>query len=346
MMTFDLLSTVEYGGCSAKISADALAEALKDLPKITDENLLVDISTHDDAGVYRISPEIALIQTTDFFPPVCSDPADFGRIAAANALSDVYAMGGTALTAMNIVMFPSAKIPLSVLADILKGGQEKITEAGAVLVGGHTIDDYPPKYGLAVSGIVHPDRIITNSATKAGDILILTKPIGTGIIIAAHRIGESDPEYYRRSLESMMLLNKKGAEIMQKYDVKAATDITGFSLIGHALKMAQASRVDIRIDSSKVPLLSGAYEYAELGCIPGACFRNQVFAEKFCSFRNDIDYNLKMVLFDAQTSGGLFMAAKEKDADNIINELHEAGFPLASVVGEVVKEGEGRVIID
>ena len=254
-------------------------------------------------------------------------------------------MGGAALTAMNIVMFPSSKIPLSVLADILKGGQEKITEAGAVLVGGHTIDDYPPKYGLAVSGTVHPDRIITNSAAKAGDILILTKPIGTRIITAAHRIGESDPENYRRALESMMLLNKKGAEIMQRYNVKAATDITGFSLIGHALKMAQASRVDIRIDSSKVPLLSGAYEYIDLGCIPGACFRNQVFAEKFSSFRNDMDYNLKMVLFDAQTSGGLFMAVKESDANNILTELHGAGFPLASVVGEVVKESEGMVSI-
>lgn len=344
-MPFDLLSTVEYGVCSAKISADTLVEALKDLPKINDKNLLVDISTHDDAGVYKISPEIALIQTTDFFPPVCSDPTDFGRIAAANALSDVYAMGGTALTAMNIVMFPSEKIPLSVLADILKGGQEKITEAGAALVGGHTIDDYPPKYGLAVSGIVHPDRIITNSAAKPGDILILTKSIGTGIIIAAHRIGQSTPEYYRRALESMMLLNKKGAEIMQKFNIKAATDITGFSLIGHALRMAQASRVSFRIDSSKVPLLNGAYEYVELGCIPGACFRNQVFAEKFCSFRNDMDYNLKMVLFDAQTSGGLFMAAKEGDVDNILSELHGVGFPLASVVGEVVKESEAKVTI-
>lgn len=335
-MSFDLLSTVEYGGCSAKISAKELAEALKDLPRIEDKNLLVDISTHDDAGVYKISDDTALIQTTDFFPPVCSDPFDFGQIAAANALSDVYAMGGKALTAMNIVLFPSKRIDLSVLTEILRGGQEKITEAGAVLVGGHTIDDFPPKYGLAVTGTVHPDKVITNAAARPGDILILAKPLGTGIIIAGKRMGTVDDLVYNRALDSMKLLNKKAAEIMQKYNVKSATDITGFGLLGHASKMAAASKTTFRIDSNKLPLLDDVYRLADEGCLPGACFRNQVFVEEHCSFGKGLDYNLKMIMLDAQTSGGIFMAADPAKADSIIDELKASGYPHASHVGEVI----------
>ena len=272
----------------------------------------MDIETHDDAGVYRISPGLALIQTVDFFPPVCSDPFEFGQIAAANALSDVYAMGGKALTAMNIMLFPSDRIPLEVLADILRGGQDKVTEAECLIVGGHTIDDYPPKYGLSVTGTVHPDCVITNAAARPGDALILTKPLGTGVIVAGKRMGMADDAVYRGALDSMKLLNKKGAIFMQQYDVRGATDITGFGLLGHAVNMARAGGVTFRIFADSLPLLPGAYALADKGCLPGACFRNQEFAQEECRFAKNIPYTLKMIMFDAQTSGGLFMAAPLK----------------------------------
>ncbi|MFP4417292.1 MAG: selenide, water dikinase SelD [Chitinivibrionales bacterium] len=335
-MPFDLLTTVEYGGCSAKLNAQQLADALEGLPQIHDPNLLVDIQTHDDAGVYRLSDDTAIIQTTDFFPPICSDPYEFGQIAAANSLSDIYAMGGKVLTALNIVMFPQNRIPLDVLREILLGGTEKVREAEAVIVGGHTIDDYPPKYGMAVTGTVHPDRIISNAQACPGDLCILTKPIGTGILVAGQRIGESSPQHYRQALETMKLLNKDGAELMQRSAIRCATDVTGFGLMGHALKMAQASRVTITLHSNQIPLLAGAYELAELGCIPGAAFRNQEFVEKDTSFDDNVDYNLKMLMMDAQTSGGLLMTAAPKDASDILLRLRESVYPHSSIIGEVL----------
>lgn len=335
-MQYDLLTTVTYGGCSAKISADKLAEALKDLPVQHDERLLVDITTHDDAGIYQLDSETALIQTTDFFPPVCSDPEMFGKIAAANALSDIYAMGGKALTALNIVCFPSAKIPLEVLTAILSGGQRKVAEAGAVIAGGHTIDDYPPKYGLAVTGVVHPEKFISNAAARPGDTLILTKPLGTGIIIAGKRIDEVATSAYDAALSSMQQLNKAGAEIMQEFSVRAATDITGFSLLGHATKMALASKCSFTIESEAVPLLDGAYDLAEMGCIPGASFRNQEYVHEHINISSHVDYNRKMCLFDAQTSGGLLMCVPESaDPDIVISRLYENGFPHSRIIGTV-----------
>jgi selenide,water dikinase len=346
-MPFDLLTTVIYGGCSAKLPAAQLAEALKHLPVSKDPRLLVDISTHDDAGVFKISDDIALIQTNDFFPPVCSDPRTFGRIAAANALSDVYAMGGTALTALNIVCFPSQKIPLEALSDMLAGGQDKVAEADAVIVGGHTIDDFPPKYGLAVTGIVHPDRIITNAAARAGDHLILTKPLGTGVIIAGKRLGEADEHSYAAALASMELLNKNGAAVMQRYNVKCATDITGFGLLGHATKMAQASRVTFLIRSREVPLLPGAYAFAEAGYLPGACFRNQEFTDPSVEFTKGIDYTRRMLLFDAQTSGGLFLCVPQgTDAGEIVQELRQCGYPDAAVIGEAVAKRTAAIVVE
>lgn len=336
-MQFDLLSTVTYGGCSAKISAQELSEALKDLPEQTDEHLLVDISTHDDAGIYRLDNKTALIQTTDFFPPVCSDPEMFGKIAAANALSDVYAMGGKALTALNIVCFPSKKIPLDVLSAILSGGQEKVSEAGAVIVGGHTIDDYPPKYGLAVTGIVHPEKLVTNAAARPGDVLCLTKALGTGIIIAGKRIDEVADAPYQAALFSMQQLNNGGAEVMQEFSVRCATDITGFSLLGHAAKMAVASGVTLKINSQRVPLLDGAYELAEMGCLPGACFRNQEFVQSSVTSFKSVDYNRQMCMFDAQTSGGLLMCLPEAtDTQALLQRLRGREFTHASIIGEVI----------
>lgn len=333
-MEIDLLNLVEQGGCSAKLSASELNEALAGLPKITNENILVDIETHDDAGVFKIREDYALIQTTDFFPPVCSDPYDFGQIAAANALSDVYAMGGQVLTALNIVMFP-ANLSLSILKEILRGGQEKVAESGGFLLGGHTIADDIPKYGLAVTGWVHPDKTVTNSHAEPGDVLILTKSIGTGIIISAKKNGLASEESYADAILSMKQLNDKGALVMNKYGIKAATDITGFGLLGHAMKMANGSKVSIRIDSKKVPTLPTVMELIEMGCIPGAAFRNQEFTAPHCQYESVVDYNHKMLLLDAQTSGGLLMAVKQKDMNAVLNELINSGYEKASIVGEV-----------
>lgn len=343
--TFDLLKTVEQGGCSAKLPAQLLEDILKNIPYLKSENLLVGTENHDDALVWKINDEIAIIQTLDFFPPVCSDPYDFGQIAAANALSDVYAMGGKAITALNIVMFPSAKIDISILKEILKGGADKIIEAGAVLAGGHTIDDYPPKYGLAVTGIIHPDRIITNSKAKAGDVLILTKPLGTGAIIAGHRINEVSETDYRGAIKEMKLLNINAAEIMQKYHIISATDVTGFSLLGHGLKMANASGVSFIIESCNVPVLRGAYDLVKLGCIPGAAFRNLSYIEGQVEFETGLDYNLKMLLLDPQTSGGLLMSCNKDIAKKVIADLIKAGYPNAVVIGRVNDKSEQSIFV-
>lgn len=337
-MIYDLLAGAGEGGCSAKLPAKELEKALSGLPKVYSPNLLVDIDTHDDAGVYKINEETALIQTTDFFPPVCSDPYEFGQIAAANALSDVYAMGGKVLTAMNLLMFPADK-PMEALKEIIRGGQDKVTEAEGFLVGGHTITDSTPKYGLAVTGIVHPQRVITNAAAKPRDVLILTKPIGSGILMAGKRIGEAKAEDYQNALDQMKQLNKLGAEIMQKFDIKCATDITGFGLVGHALKLAQASGVSIRINSREVPLLKGAYELAELGCLPGACFRNQEFVEDFCFVHEDVIYENKMLIHDAQTSGGLLMCVPKKQVSLVLEEL-KSHYPQSAIIGEVMAKAE------
>jgi len=341
----DLLNLVEQGGCSAKLSAADLAEALADLPKVTHDNILVDIETHDDAGVFKIRDDYALIQTTDFFPPVCSDAYDFGQIAAANALSDVYAMGGQVLTALNLVMFP-ADLPLEILKEILKGGQEKVQEAGGFILGGHTIADDIPKYGLAVTGWVHPNQVVTNDQAEHGDVLILTNPIGTGIIISAKKNGLASDEAYASALANMKQLNDKAAMVMNKFGIKAATDITGFGLLGHALKLADGSNVSIRIDSAKVPYLSGVMDLIEIGCIPGAAFRNQEFTENSCHFESSVDYNHKMLILDAQTSGGLLMCVPENKTGEILKELHNAGYPDSSIIGSVGKRSGKSITVD
>ncbi len=333
-MKFDLLKLVDQGGCSAKLPAAELEKALSGLPKISHPNLLVDIETHDDGGVYKINDGYALIQTTDFFPPVCSDPYDFGQVAAANALSDIYAMGGQVLTAMNLVLFPENQ-PLDILKEILLGGHDKVSEAGGVMMGGHTITDDIPKYGLAVTGWVHPNRIITNDAAKPGDVLILSKQIGTGVIIPAWKNGLIDEALYRQAVDSMKLLNMHGATVMQKYNVKCATDVTGFGLAGHATKMAKGSHVSMHFDASKIPVFDKVIDLIDMGVIPGASFRNKEFAGEDCSFDETLDYNHKIMLFDAQTSGGLLMCVDKENADNVISDLKENGYPHSAIVGEV-----------
>jgi selenide, water dikinase len=336
-MKLDLLQMVENGGCSAKISPKQLEEVLKLLPLPNDPNILVDIDTHDDAGVYRVNDELALVLTTDFFPPVCSDPYEFGQIAAANSISDVYAMGGTPVVALNIMMFPAAKLPIQVFAEILRGGSDMASMAGVSIIGGHTIDDFPPKYGLAVVGYIHPEKIITNTGAKPGESLILTKPVGTGIILAGERFKMSSKKDVDEAKRLMKLLNRSGAEVMKKYNIKGATDITGFGLAGHALKMAKASHVTIMLKMKDVPLIGETYRIINEGCIPGALFRNLEFAERDAEFAPDLDYNLKMIAFDAQTSGGLFFSVPRASENAIIHELKNSGLNSAAVVGEVLE---------
>jgi selenide, water dikinase len=344
-MKTDLLQMVEYGGCSSKISPKQLEEILKYLPLPADPNILVDIDTHDDAGVYRINNELALVLTTDFFPPVCSDPYEFGQIAAANSISDVYAMGGEPVLALNIMMFPAAKLPMEVFAEILKGGFDKAAEAGVRIIGGHTIDDSPPKYGLAVVGFINPDRIITNAGARDGDNLILTKPLGTGIIMAGQRVGMSDEKDIAETIRLMRLLNKTGADVMKKYNLKGATDITGFGLAGHALKMARSSKVTLNLNMREVPLIGKSYSLIDEGCIPGAAFRNLEYAEKDVEFVPGMDYNLKMIAFDAQTSGGLLMCASPDITSQIINDLKNADLTYSAVIGNVSKAGAKLVYL-
>ncbi len=340
---YDLLKLVDQGGCSSKLPAAELEKALKDLPQVMDKNLLVDIATHDDAGVYRINDELALVQTTDFFPPVCSDAYDFGQIAAANALSDVYAMGGEVLTALNMVLFP-ANLPMEILKKILKGGQDKVTEAGGVIVGGHTIEDDIPKYGLSVTGKIHPEHIITNIGAKPGDVLILTKPLGTGAIISGRKIDLAGNETYNKAIETMKMLNDKGAQIMNRYDIRCATDITGFGLIGHALKMAKGSGVSIRIDAASVPVIGNVIELIDMGCIPGAAFRNLEFTQNDCAFEKSVDYNHKMLLLDAQTSGGLLICTPQEKAEAILKELKSSKYPESAIVGKVTEKSDKAVV--
>ena len=378
---YDLLKTVEYGGCSAKISAEVLEKVLDAVNSkfdVKNSSLLVGNDTHDDAAVYKLNDEQAIIFTTDFFPPVCSDPFTFGQIAAANALSDVYAMGGKALMALNLIMFPSQSaptgnggekddieaIPIEALAEILKGGQNKIAEAEALIVGGHTIDDYPPKYGLAVVGLVHPEKIITNACAKAGEVLILTKPLGTGTIMLGNRLKFTTEIHYQKALDTMKQLNKQASEIMNKYDIKCATDITGFGLNGHLVKMAKASSVCIEIDIDKVPFLDGALELVKMGCIPGAAFRNKEYVDKRnhathalppfargdmggCSNATHTsrlrNYEKQILLHDPQTSGGMAICVPSEAANDMLKEL-KIHYPNSAIIGRVIEKQHDRFI--
>jgi selenide,water dikinase len=337
-MKIDLLQMVESGGCSAKISPRQLEEFLSYLPLPEDPNILVDIDTHDDAGVYRVNDDLALVFTTDFFPPVCSDPYEFGQIAAANSISDVYAMGGTPVIALNIMMFPASKLPMEVYAEILKGGSDIAAEAGLRIIGGHTIDDFPPKYGLAVVGYVHPKEIIINAGARPGDLLILTKPIGTGVVLAGQRMKLASDDDVDQAKKLMKILNGPGAEVMKKYKIKGATDITGYGLAGHALKMAKASNVSLELNLDRIPLIGSTYRLVEEGCIPGASFRNLDFVENDSHLRMDLNYNLKMIAMDAQTSGGLLMCVKPEISDQVISDLHKTGLIQSAVIGKVTEK--------
>ncbi len=310
-----------------------------------DPNLIVGLDTSDDAGVYKIKDDYALIQTLDFFTPVVDDPYIFGQIAATNALSDVYAMGGTPLTAMNIACFATCLEP-EVLAEILRGGADKISESGAVLVGGHTVTDNEVKYGLSVTGYIHPNQVLTNSGAKESDVLVLTKPIGTGILTTALKKGLISEDELEEAVISMRTLNKGAAIAMEKVGVHACTDITGFGLIGHVYELASGSGIKVKIDSSQVPLFKKTIELIEEKAVPGGARSNTKHFGKWVSVKEHVSDNLRTALYDPQTSGGLLIAVSKDKVDHLVNELETQACLCASVIGEVIKKDEKNVYIE
>ena len=303
------------------------------------------LETSDDAGVYQLTPDLALVQTVDFFTPIVDDPFTFGQIAVVNALSDVYAMGGRPLTAMNLVAFPVKTLASSVLKDILLGGLSKMEEAEVTLVGGHTVDDPEIKYGLSVTGLVHPKKILSNAKAIPGDLLVLTKPIGTGIIATALKGRMASEKAVRQMVESMTALNRKASEKMQALGAHACTDITGFGLIGHGLEMAKASHVGLRIWANKVPVFPEAMEYARIGLIPAGAYSNRQFFSCRMDVRSSVSVVLGDLFYDPQTSGGLLISLPLREAEELVGALREDGDHGAAIVGEVVKEPEGRMEI-
>lgn len=332
-MTIDLLQECEYGGCSAKLDPSELEKILSGFPLPADPRVLVGLSGHDDAGVYLLNDETALIVTTDFFPPMVSDPYTFGRIAATNALSDIYAMGGKPLLALNLMHYPSARLPLEGLREILLGGQSAIDEAGALTMGGHTIEDSTPQYGLAVVGTAHPSQLLTNGGAKAGQVLILTKPVGVGTIIAGHRLGMVSDENYQSALIQMQRLNKYAAEPLHRHGVTGATDVTGFGLLGHGREMAEGGGIVLRLESSLIPRLEGVDELLESACIPGATFRNLRYAGDLLHNECPTDSIAPYIIADPQTSGGLLLAVDTERAYDLLSELHAGGDTHASIIG-------------
>jgi selenide,water dikinase len=320
-----------------------LEEILAGLPTRSDPNLLVGMETADDAGVYRLTDEIALIQTVDFFTPIVNDPYTFGQIAAANALSDVYAMGGRPLTALNIVCYPSKTVPKEVLRAILAGGLDKIHEAGALLVGGHSVDDTELKYGLSVTGVVHPQRVLTNAGARPGDRLILTKPLGTGIIATAVKGRIAAPEAEAQAAAVMTALNRAAAECLEGFAVHAVTDITGFGLLGHALEMAAGSKVELTLAASRVPVLPAARDYAAMGLVPAGTFANRNFCEKSLKIASGLEAVTLDILTDAQTNGGLLIAVAGEQTEDLLACLHDRGVAEAAIIGEVTAAGRGAI---
>lgn len=344
--TIRLTQTVKGAGCAAKLAPGDLDRALCGLDLPVDPNLLVGLDRADDAGVYRISDELALVQTIDFFPPMVDDPYSFGQIAAANALSDIYAMGGTPKTAMNIVAFPAKTMDISILRTIIEGGLDKMREAGVVLVGGHTVEDSELKYGLSVTGYIHPDRILTKRNLQSGDRLILTKPVGTGIISTAIKAGLADQALTDRVIQAMATLNRVAALTMDEFTVHACTDITGFGFLGHLAEMVVDSGHGVRITAANVPMYPEALEWAAMGLIPAAAYNNRNFRGDFVDFGAGVPQRVQDLLFDPQTSGGLLIAVVAGEAERLLAALKANGIESAAIVGEVVAEPVERIVVE
>ena len=330
-------------GCACKLRPQVLERVLEKLPRPLDGNVLVGTDTADDAAVYRIGENRAIVQTVDFFTPVVDDPREFGAIAAANSLSDIYAMGGTPLFALSVVGFPSNRLPIKVLEDILDGAQAKAEEAGIAIIGGHTVDDTEPKFGLAVSGIIDPDRVITNRAAKPGDVLVLTKPIGTGVLSTALKQGLLDDDEEDRLVQTMAALNRAAAEAMQEVGVSACTDVTGFGLMGHLLEMMNGSKASAVVVAKDVKLLPRVVELASSGVVPGGTVNNADYTSPFTRYDSGISEIMQLILNDAQTSGGLLISVPRDRAEVLTHLLKEREVAATCVIGEVVAEAEYRI---
>lgn len=337
-----LTKLANCAGCGAKVGAGTLARLLDGLPIHADSNLLVGFDKSDDAAVYRVSDELALVQTVDFFPPIADDPFLFGQIAAANALSDVYAMGGEPRIALNLLCVPKS-MPDSAVHDLLRGGYSKVYEAGVVIAGGHSILDAEPKYGLCVTGFVHPNHILTNAGAQPGDVLFLTKPLGAGILTTAAKADLCPPDVLKAVYARMTTLNRAARDAMVQFRIHACTDVTGFGLLGHALEMAQGSGVQIKLNVSALPIPSEALELARMGILPEGMYRNRKYAEPFV-MADSVPLEIQDALYDPQTSGGLLIAVDPNDADTLAETLQKT-VPDACRIGTVSEYSNGPHII-
>ncbi len=320
---------------------------MRHIPKTApDPALLVGTDTSDDGGVYKLTDDIALVQSVDYFTPIVDDPYEFGQIAAANALSDIYAMGGTPKTVLNIVGFPIKKLPDHVLAGIMKGAADKVRESGATIVGGHSIDDDEPKFGLAATGIVHPEKFWANKGAKPGDVLVLTKPLGVGIMTTGIKRQAVTKEQEAAVTKVMASLNKEAAEALHAYEPRAVTDVTGFGLLGHSYEMASASEVTFRFHSNDIPLLEGTYELAEKGIIPGGSKSNESYLLDHIHRADNVSAVTQQILCDSITSGGLLAALSPEQAESYVKDLHAAGIMEAAIIGEVEEKSDYYLEID
>jgi selenide,water dikinase len=334
---------VRSAGCASKIGQKDLHQVLDMLPRVEDPRLLVGTATADDAGVFQLTDSVTVVQTVDVFTPGVNDPYQFGRIAACNSLSDVYAMGGKPLTALSIIGFPIESLPHEVMAEIIRGGMAVLAEAGAVLLGGHSINDEEVKFGLAVTGIIDSDKIMTNANAQPGDVLVLTKPLGTGIISLAHQIGIAPEGAMDAVTTSMTTLNRVAAELMVEHGANACTDVTGFGLLGHLCQMVEESGVTAEINSAQLPLFDGVLECAEKGSYSGANERNAESVDDRVMIADSIDKATRAVLFDAQTSGGLLASIPTENAERFLEHLHARGIDAATIIGRITEKSEGRI---
>ena len=322
-----------------------MAYVVNHLPEYPNERVLVGPKTFADAGIYKISDDMATVSTLDFFTPVVNNPYDYGQIAAANSLSDVYAMGGKPLTAMNILCYPTKSLDRDIVVEILNGSAEKVNEAGVVIIGGHTLQDSEIKYGLSVTGIIHPDRIVTNAGARAGDALVLTKPLGTGLIISAIKADKVLEEHINLATRSMVLLNKTASEVMLEVSVSACTDITGFGLMGHAYELAEASKVTLSFFAGRIPIFDGCERYVKMGLMPGVSKLNKKYLKDAIRIDPKVRKEIVDVLFDAQTSGGLLISIPKGKAEILCTKLKEKGVLTYDVVGEVCERGDVSIIV-
>lgn len=329
------------GGCTAKLGPGMLERVLSKIPKKRDDNLLIGFDHSDDAAVYQISEDTAVVQTLDFFPPMVEDPYVFGQIAAANALSDIYAMGGTVKTALNIVCFPE-QMDLNILGQILLGGNSKVAEAGGTLAGGHSITDTDVKYGMSVMGTIHPKKILANNGVREGDILILTKPLGVGIVLAANQMKDASDTAYEQAVRSMTTLNKYAAEVFSGYEVHGCTDVTGFGFLKHLTEML-GDDYSAEIDASNIPFIEGADHYAEEFYLTAAGQRNRNAVGSDVEFL-DVPFWMEEILFDPQTSGGLLAGIRQENAESVLKELKKLKLPCAAV-GKIVKQSSKKIVV-